>query len=915
MKSNSQNIKLPEDFDWLIYLKLNTDLNRKSTKKEVIEHYKKHGIKENRKYKVILPDDFNWRGYLYLNKDLYKFVKKEECIEHYINHGYFENRKYTIKVNEDFNWLEYLEQNADLKDKIKNEKSAIQHYLKKGFFENRPYKKRIDIHRDLNTFDSYYNNIPIDNNYENHNQNLYYDELHDNNIIRTILINKEKNSDFLKFNVSEDIVDKIHNFVLIIDFFNGGGGTTFFLNTIVSKYKNYQTFVIVRNINGNIHININEEYNISKKYNLSESIYFLEKYANKIEKIFVNHLLGHDNLFIQKVFNLNKEVIGITHDYYNLTKIYQPFYHEIDNFNKINPPLININNYNHIITQNIENLYIFKKYYKNKISVVPLPDYLYKEDKIEYTKNRHKITIGIIGNIINIKGREILIDIINYYKNDQNIEIIVLGIVNIPNFYNYFSYDTIDELNSIICDKEINVLLELSLWPETYSYTLTLSMSLDLPILYLEKKYNSVIKNRLANYAKSHKFNNLVELDLLVKKYNQNWFCKVKPVVCYSKFWNDLFITKTHKLPDIQPNLFKYNIQPYFIYFPQFHNIRENNLLFYDGFNDIKNLEKYNKENSIKMDEPDLSYLNISRLEHYDLTNADIIQRNINLIHDYGGAGFAIYYYWFSNNNITNEHMIMNRVIDMFFSGEVDLKNKKIFFIWANEDWTNNNAFGVNLNYQIKNIYDTDNFQKNATNLIIYFKHPNYLKIDNKPVFFIYHNYLIEDKIDIFYDILNKMCIDNGYDGVHIVLNSFIQKDTNYKNFYINFNYKKYESRFIDTYNKQYKIDYHNYIFNPYHLKEKTIQTLVFDFNNRARLFIPNRLEHSTICIDNREIDKKLFSDMLINTYNYEKTSELDNILLVNSFNEWGESMAFEPSKKYGYYNLNLLTECLCFTN
>ena len=96
-------------------------------------------------------------------------------------------------------------------------------------------------------------------------------------------------------------------------------------------------------------------------------------------------------------------------------------------------------------------------------------------------------------------------------------------------------------------------------------------------------------------------------------------------------------------------------------------------------------------------------------------------------------------------------------------------------------------------------------------------------------------------------------------------------------------------------------------------MKEKTIQTVVFDFNNRARLFMPNRLEHSTICVDNREIDKKLFSDMLINTYNYKKTSELDNILLVNSFNEWGESMAFEPSKKYGYYNLNLLTECLCF--
>jgi hypothetical protein len=106
------------------------------------------------------------------------------------------------------------------------------------------------------------------------------------------------------------------------------------MEDIIQKYKKYSTFVIVRNINGLLHVNINEEYTIKKKYDLIESINFLEKYKNVIDKIFVNHLLGHNSVFIEKIFNLGKEVTGITHDYYNLIKNPTPFYHEIEDYLK-----------------------------------------------------------------------------------------------------------------------------------------------------------------------------------------------------------------------------------------------------------------------------------------------------------------------------------------------------------------------------------------------------------------------------------------------------------------------------------------------------------------------------------------------------------------------------------------------------
>ena len=71
---------------------------------------------------------------------------------------------------------------------------------------------------------------------------------------------------------------------------------------------------------------------------------------------------------------------------------------------------------------------------------------------------------------------------------------------------------------------------------------------------------------------------------------------------------------------------------------------------------------------------------------------------------------------------------------------------------------------------------------------------------------------------------------------------------------------------------------------------------------------------HSTVCINNSEINKKIFIKKIIDLYKHKNKnnhSELNNILLINSFNEWGENMAFEPSDKYKYYYLNLLYECL----
>ena len=705
--------------------------------------------------------------------------------------------------------------------------------------------------------------------------------------VKDILFTKRINTNIhehLKYKIENEQLNTLDNFILIIDFNHLGGGTTIFLDTIVSIYKKNQTFVIARNCDRMLHLNINEEYDLSYKYSELESINFLKQYKNKISKIFINHLLGHSDLFISELSMLNKEMITITHDYYNICQIPNPYYHEIPKYTippRITPTLS--------ITQNEANLLIFKNQ-----KVLELPDF--KKSNIEIKTNNRNTVIAIVGSITTLKGEHILNDLIILYKN---IHIIVIGYttLNCP----YYTYNSIEEFNRILLEQKPNMLLELSISPETYSYTLSLCMLTNLPILCLKKNFPSVIENRLKSYSNVHYFSNPRELNQLIKTKKSNYLKTIFPVIYYNKEWDNIFLTKTKKINCNEP--FKHDIKPYFIYFPQFHKIKENDVLFYEDFSDIKNLKLYN-QNHVELDIPSLEYLGIKDIEDYDLTKVDILQKQINIIDSYNYSGIALYYYWFSENTISGQNHLMKEVVDNFFKN-VNIKRLKIFFIWANENWTENMAFGIST-HKIKNEYTKENYINNVNYLMEYFKHDNYLKIDNKPVFFIHHPFLI-DNLELLREVLNDTCIEHGFDGVHIVLNSYLDTPVTFDKYYGNFNYKKYDSRFVE--NNQNKLDYKQYLDTEYHFKD-CIQTIVTDFNNKPRLYKPDRIKHSTICVNNTEINKKIFIKKIVSLYE-KKTTELSRILLVNSFNEWGENMAFEPSQKYEYYNLNLLYECL----
>ena len=76
-------------------------------------------------------------------------------------------------------------------------------------------------------------------------------------------------------NMEEKIDMDIKEFILILDFPCFGGGCSFFLNTILSYYKQETNFLIVRNFHNRIYFYLNDEVIFTKPTNSQIAFDFL----------------------------------------------------------------------------------------------------------------------------------------------------------------------------------------------------------------------------------------------------------------------------------------------------------------------------------------------------------------------------------------------------------------------------------------------------------------------------------------------------------------------------------------------------------------------------------------------------------------------------------------------------------------
>jgi hypothetical protein len=507
----------------------------------------------------------------------------------------------------------------------------------------------------------------------------------------------------------------------------------------------------------------------------------------------------------------------------------------------------------------------------------------------------------------------------------------------------YHGHDVYQKLE----EDQIHGLLFLNNYSESYGYPLTKGINSGLPLLYTrmgpmaERLAKGQSTYHIATNSSdiSEQFSQL--LDVIERHAGQGkktqrslQLLEMHNIAAIPRFYDSLFYESASSIMQRVRHNYKRHaarfaniheqIQPYAVFFPQFHPIAENNINFYEGYTDMVNLV------GAKVHDPTLLTPLKNVLGFYNLLeDEEVIPRQILLAKSYGIAGFAIYYYWFSENSITRKHMIFEEVVKRFF--ERKLEGFSIFFMYCNEGWTNNISFDTNEGkHTISNRYNEENIAANMENLVTYFKHENYRKIDNRPLFFLHHpQEMTPREIRLLKKVGDRTMVQHGFAGIELVIDGMGEAYPGYPLYYLHSNYKSPKGAwFIDSSVLPKRIDYETYV-HRFLVEEQTtvdtgevINSVFTNFDTSVRFYMHDEqrqfgnIGNKTMYITRtQKASMELFKEFLDFQFDkyHRKKCALSKLFLINAWNEWGEQMVMEPSNEQGFAYLEAFQERLLY--
>lgn len=114
----------------------------------------------------------------------------------------------------------------------------------------------------------------------------------------------------------------------------------------------------------------------------------------------------------------------------------------------------------------------------NKVIVIPHKTKTYPIVKIS---KHNDINIAVLGNIMQSKGRDVIIEMSKYLNNNTNI--IVIGtMADAPSNIKITGKYNPSDLPDLMKQNNIDIVFIPSIWPETFSYTTSEAISMGLPV-------------------------------------------------------------------------------------------------------------------------------------------------------------------------------------------------------------------------------------------------------------------------------------------------------------------------------------------------------------------------------------------------------------------------------------------------
>jgi len=334
-------------------------------------------------------------------------------------------------------------------------------------------------------------------------------------------------------------------------------------------------------------------------------------------------------------------------------------------------------------------------------------------------------------------------------------------------------------------------------------------------------------------------------------------------------------------------------------YLPQFHEIPENNQAWGKGFTEWTNVTKAIPQ-YVGHYQPRLP----GELGFYNLTNPQVLQRQIDMATAAGVHGFCFHYYWFSGKKL------LEKPLEVFMG--LKMGDFKFCINWANENWTKR-WDGLDDEIIIKQENLPGDAELFFNDILPILRHPNYIQIEpGVPLLLIYRPESIPHAKD-FAEILRTKAKQNGFRGLKIIMcQTFGMKDPQRYQFDGACEFPPHEhilknKEDLVFLNKQFKGRVYNASNIVAKLKsefEKNKPTYPLfrcafpDWDNSARKPEAGHSMHG--------MSPSVFQDWLYliseNTY---KDTEGHPWIFINAWNEWGEGAYLEPDREVGFKNLN----------
>lgn len=352
------------------------------------------------------------------------------------------------------------------------------------------------------------------------------------------------------------------------------------------------------------------------------------------------------------------------------------------------------------------------------------------------------------------------------------------------------------------------------------------------------------------------------------------------------------------------------------LYLPQFHEVKENNEWYGDGFTDWVAVRKAEPlfEGHMQPKKP----LNHN---YYDLTNIETLKWQASLAKEYGVDGFCFYHYWFDSGNRLLEKpaelLLQHKEIDISYC-----------FSWANESWkrTWSNVEKGNVWCNLGEGYDRKEntkdrgvlvkqrygrekeWEKHIQYFLPFFKDERYLKVDGKPVLCIYQ------PCDIFclkamLEGWKKKLNDEGFKGIYLVGASYGEAysgdvDISYDHEPgTAFNKCRKNGRYLKSPEGMELFDY-DAVWEALlgGLKKGRLSCAFTGFDAS-----PRKGYKSTIVKGSTPEKFEYYFTKFIQA-NMQLGNEL---VFINAWNEWGEGMYLEPCEDYDYRFLKAVRQAL----